>query len=67
LKLTKVNKFNKLDFPVKQFNGRKKIVITTSSWFGGKNLFLSICYFVVAGLSGVLVIIFTIAAVIIKF
>jgi len=52
------------NFPVKQFQGRKSIVITTASWFGGKNLFLSICYFVVAGFSGILVIIFTLSAII---
>jgi hypothetical protein len=46
------------NYPVKSFNGRKKFIVTTTSWIGGKNLFLAICYLVVGGLCLVLALLF---------
>ncbi|CAF90017.1 unnamed protein product, partial [Tetraodon nigroviridis] len=34
------------DFPVQPFQGRKEVVLTTLTWFGGQNLFLPIAYIV---------------------
>jgi len=53
-------------YPVKGFGGRKKVILTTTSVFGGKNLFLSIAYFVVAGICAVLSVVFLIAGIIQK-
>jgi hypothetical protein len=45
------------NYPVKEFGGVKSLVITTSSWIGGRNYFLAISYLVVGSLT------FTLAAV----
>lgn len=45
LTLTVANRYNTYGF-----NGAKKLIITTNSWVGGKNIFLPIVYLVVAGL-----------------
>uniref|UniRef100_H3CB23 Cell cycle control protein n=1 Tax=Tetraodon nigroviridis TaxID=99883 RepID=H3CB23_TETNG len=34
------------NFPVQPFQGRKEVVLTTLTWFGGQNLFLPIAYIV---------------------
>lgn len=38
------------DFPVQYFQGRKEVMLTTLTWFGGQNHFLPIAYLVTSGL-----------------
>ncbi|KAK7882398.1 hypothetical protein WMY93_028572 [Mugilogobius chulae] len=38
------------DFPVQYFRGRKEVVLTTLTWFGGQNHFLPIAYLVTSSL-----------------
>ncbi|RLN96578.1 hypothetical protein BBJ28_00000157 [Nothophytophthora sp. Chile5] len=50
--------FGSSDFVVSTFEGKKSIVISTTSWFGGRNPFLGIAYIVVGALCMVLAILF---------
>lgn len=38
--------FDLPDFPAQPFQGRKEVVLTTLTWFGGQNHFLPIAYLV---------------------
>lgn len=42
------------------FNGKKKLVLSTTSWLGGKNDFLGIAYLTVGGLCFFLAMVFTV-------
>ncbi|KAF4320647.1 hypothetical protein BBO99_00005441 [Phytophthora kernoviae] len=46
------------NFVVSTFEGKKSIVISTTSWFGGRNPFLGIAYIIVGSLCMVLAILF---------
>ncbi|XP_047457897.1 transmembrane protein 30C [Mugil cephalus] len=48
------------NFPVQHFQGRKLVVLTTLTWFGGQNHFLPIAYLVTSSLILVLAIILTV-------
>lgn len=45
-------------YPVSQFDGKKAIYISTTSWLGGRNDFLGLAYIVIGGLCIVLAIVF---------
>ncbi|KAI4896204.1 hypothetical protein NFI96_026431 [Prochilodus magdalenae] len=47
------------NFPVKYFQGRKEVVISTVTWFGGQNNFLPIAYLVSGGLIFIAAIVLT--------
>ncbi|KAM3607500.1 uncharacterized protein V6R79_008874 [Siganus canaliculatus] len=48
------------NFPVQPFNGRKYVVLTTLTWFGGQNNFLPIAYLVTSGLVLVTAVVLTV-------
>jgi len=45
-------------FPVKDFEGQKAIIISTTSWIGGQNFFLGYAYIVVGSCCGALALAF---------
>lgn len=48
------------NFPVQYFRGRKEVVLTTLTWFGGQNHFLPIAYLVTSSLILLLAIVLTV-------
>uniref|UniRef100_UPI00358E841F cell cycle control protein 50A-like n=1 Tax=Myxine glutinosa TaxID=7769 RepID=UPI00358E841F len=42
------------NYPVKSFNGKKRMILSTTSWMGGKNPFLGIAYITVGSICFVL-------------
>jgi len=48
------------NFPVQYFRGRKEVVLSTVTWFGGQNRFLPIAYLVTSGLILLLAVILTV-------
>lgn len=48
------------DFPVQYFRGRKKVVLTTLTWFGGQNHFLPIAYLVTSSLILLIAVVLTV-------
>lgn len=49
------------NFPVQYFRGRKEVVLTTLTWFGGQNHFLPIAYLVTSCLILLIAVILTVA------
>ncbi|XP_034549379.1 transmembrane protein 30C [Notolabrus celidotus] len=48
------------NFPVQYFRGRKEVVLTTLTWFGGQNHFLPIAYLVTSSLIFLLAVVLTV-------
>lgn len=48
------------NFPVQYFQGRKEVVLTTLTWFGGQNHFLPVAYLVTSGLILLLAVVLTV-------
>lgn len=48
------------DFPVQYFHGKKEVVLTTLTWFGGQNHFLPIAYLVTSSLIFLIAVILTV-------
>lgn len=48
------------DFPVQYFRGRKEVVLTTLTWFGGQNHFLPVAYLVTSSLILLLAVVLTV-------
>jgi hypothetical protein len=51
---------------VADFDGRKSVVLSNTSWVGARNLMLAICYIVVAGISLTLAILFLLVSCLLK-
>ncbi|XP_070770431.1 transmembrane protein 30C [Enoplosus armatus] len=49
------------NFPVQYFRGRKEVVLTTLTWFGGQNHFLPVAYLVTSSLILLIAVILTVA------
>jgi len=48
------------NFEVSSFDGKKYLVVSTTSWFGGKNLFLGVAYIAISAVCLLLAMIFTV-------
>ncbi|XP_036964724.1 transmembrane protein 30C [Acanthopagrus latus] len=48
------------NFPVQYFRGRKEVVVTTLTWFGGQNHFLPIAYLVTSSLILLIAVVLTV-------
>ncbi|KAG7220980.1 hypothetical protein INR49_010229 [Caranx melampygus] len=48
------------NFPVQYFRGRKEVVLTTLTWFGGQNHFLPIAYLVTSSLTLLIAVVLTV-------
>ncbi|XP_018584730.1 transmembrane protein 30C isoform X1 [Scleropages formosus] len=48
------------NFPAQYFQGKKLVVLSTVSWFGGKNIFLPIAYIVTGGVILVVAVVLTV-------
>ncbi|KAE8299106.1 Cell cycle control protein 50A [Larimichthys crocea] len=48
------------NFPVQYFRGRKEVVLTTLTWFGGQNHFLPVAYLVTSSLILLLAVVLTV-------
>lgn len=49
------------NFPAQYFRGRKEVVLTTLTWFGGQNHFLPVAYLVTSSLIFVIAVLLTVA------
>uniref|UniRef100_A0A8C2ZMT8 Cell cycle control protein n=1 Tax=Cyclopterus lumpus TaxID=8103 RepID=A0A8C2ZMT8_CYCLU len=49
------------NFPVQHFRGRKQVVLTTVTWFGGQNHFLPIAYLITSCLTLLVAVVLTVA------
>ncbi|XP_026860958.1 transmembrane protein 30C [Electrophorus electricus] len=48
------------NFPVQYFQGKKEVVVSTVTWFGGQNYFLPIAYLVSSGMTFIAAIVLTV-------
>jgi len=51
---------------VSDFDGRKSVILSNTTWVGGKNLMLAVCFIVVAGISLTLALLFLLLSCLLK-